>query len=487
MRSAAAASLVSVVLAALPGCRPEAPAADPQSSAARSEASAATPAAPEASTAAETGPFTCIHHPEVLVPVQQPCPECGMKLIPAQGRGAYVCLQHLESVDIAAGECPRCGSALVLAETTKLWNCRRHSEVDLDDGGDCPLCGEVLRPALAAVVWICAKELEKGLRGPNGADDPGLEKLQLKGQGLGFASEHVSLESGRCRVCKGRLLKVLASLPHGDHNPKHGGVFFMASDRWHHVEGTLPRPGEFRLYLYDNFTRPLSAVGFEGKLFRSRLDAGGALVEDPAPIALQASLTGEYLKAEVPDAKPPFYCVVALPLRGKEERFDFGFQALSEEGSLSAPAPRAAGAAPAGTAALPAPSTPSGFVTEILVRDLRVRLLIQEHAWRQLYVPAFEAKELALALEDKFRGETLKESEGQGASAATPERAQEVSASVREVVRGAWLLDFHGDQGDRAGVLEAYKVFRRGVQRLGRLHPMAPDPSGGESEAVGGR
>jgi hypothetical protein len=47
--------------------------------------------------------------------------------------------------------------------------------------------------------------------------------------------------------------------PHSNHIPQHGGIFFMALDNEHHLEGVLLKSGVFRVYLYDAFTRPLSA------------------------------------------------------------------------------------------------------------------------------------------------------------------------------------------------------------------------------------
>ena len=51
---------------------------------------------------------------------------------------------------------------------------------------------------------------------------------------------------------------------HADHDPKHGGLLFMADNIYHHLEGTYAEAGVFRLYLYDDYTKPIDAQGTSG-------------------------------------------------------------------------------------------------------------------------------------------------------------------------------------------------------------------------------
>ncbi|MEJ1392592.1 MAG: hypothetical protein RPU64_00080 [Candidatus Sedimenticola sp. (ex Thyasira tokunagai)] len=52
-------------------------------------------------------------------------------------------------------------------------------------------------------------------------------------------------------------------LPHMDHNPRHGGQFFMAANKHYHLEGVYSMECGFELYLYDEFTRPINPDVFQ--------------------------------------------------------------------------------------------------------------------------------------------------------------------------------------------------------------------------------
>lgn len=66
-------------------------------------------------------------------------------------------------------------------------------------------------------------------------------------------------KQGKCPKCGMKLQDVKSHL---DHNAKHGGVFFMAPDQHHHVEGTISDEHEFRIYFYDEYTKAIPVGKF---------------------------------------------------------------------------------------------------------------------------------------------------------------------------------------------------------------------------------
>lgn len=106
------------------------------------------------------------------------------------------------------------------------------------------------------------------------------------------------------------------SLAHADHSPRHGGVFFMAPNGIHHLEGTL-REDEFRLYLYDHFTQPIDARPYQARVGNRRLEA--------AP-------NGEYLRLQLDSGPGPIEVTAFVRFAsGREERFDFVFHDSGQE------------------------------------------------------------------------------------------------------------------------------------------------------------
>src|ERR1041384_7380965 len=89
-----------------------------------------------------------------------------------------------------------------------------------------------------------------------------------------------------------------SSAAHQDHNPKHGGTFFMAMDNRHHVEGLLVPPGVFRLYLYDAHTKPVAPA--ELKQAKGTVQWGDS--DNSPQVSLVLAKNGEYLEA-VPDKR----------------------------------------------------------------------------------------------------------------------------------------------------------------------------------------
>ena len=128
---------------------------------------------------------------------------------------------------------------------------------------------------------------------------------------------------------------------HQDHDPRHGGTFFMALDGIHHLEGILVPPATFRVYVYDTHTSPISGGELqkaEGKVLWG--DSPGA-----PEIALHAAPDGESLEAELGEpARFPVTLTLLLrfpgaPPQSRPELFTFPFSHYSHPPSGSSDHP----------------------------------------------------------------------------------------------------------------------------------------------------
>ena len=159
------------------------------------------------------------------------------------------------------------------------------------------------------------------------------------------------------------------------------------------------------------------------------------------PVALSTAADALETPVDTPAGeRAAFTAFVHFPERDAEDRFDFIFLSEEEKATL------AAEAAPTELPELRVPDTPQAILDAIRDRDRRVQSLIAQGRWADLFIPALEAKELALAY-----GETA---------------SDRPWVALKRIVRGAWLLDLYGDQGDRVRVGEAYEIFADGMRGL---------------------
>lgn len=134
---------------------------------------------------------------------------------------------------------------------------------------------------------------------------------------------------------------------HGDHSPKHGGQFFMAPNKFHHLEGVLASASEFRVYFYDDHTKPVPAGTFrdKSKVEVQRIGADGRETGTPLQLPLTVDPAGDFLSAAVPgEMKLPLYFSAWLmfPNQKEPDLFNFSFDKVAETGRMtpSAPSPK---------------------------------------------------------------------------------------------------------------------------------------------------
>ena len=106
---------------------------------------------------------------------------------------------------------------------------------------------------------------------------------------------------------------------HSDHESKRGGVLMMKDD-WH-IEG-VQVDNQFRVYLFNEFTRPVPVGKITGKLVLP-LPPGAKSDADEPTTPLQLSKDGMYLHADRPAVYPDDALTVRLVLDGQESSFSF--------------------------------------------------------------------------------------------------------------------------------------------------------------------
>ena len=257
---------------------------------------------------------------------------------------------------------------------------------------------------------------------------------------------------------------------HMDHTPRQGGTVFMAPDSFHHIEGTFPEPGLFRLYATDNYREAVDVSDWTGRAvtLEEYDEATDEFVEVKA-FDLFASPDGAYLEALIPISDPNFDVPAEITAKVifeedfPAERFDFIFGALSNEAAADAPASVIFGgdapeAVPLAQRILPdIPGEASRIAAEIATRDRQIQDLIARGAFTELFIPALQAKELALALQ-------------RSTSELPAASSNRIRIAVRHLVRSAYLLDWYGDLGNKNDVDSAYAIFGGAVGEINAVY-----------------
>jgi hypothetical protein len=267
---------------------------------------------------------------------------------------------------------------------------------------------------------------------------------------------------GRCTIDGRELVIARERRPHGDHNPRHGGLFFMASDNTHHIEATYPSAGVFRVFVYDEYTRPLPLKGVSARVVTR--EANGREIE---AFPLRPSQGGAYLEARIGTRALPLTVTakVAFAPKAAEQRFDFSFPGYTKEPTAPAPAVVSLTSVPPSPAAsglgVPTPPAATATVSELLAdlteQNEKVLALLQRGAYAEMYFPALAAKEDALALEQR-------------AGRLPNEQRAQISEASRRLVLAAWLVDMYGDLGNKPKLTEAYQTFAGAVRDLKAAH-----------------
>ena len=183
---------------------------------------------------------------------------------------------HPDIVETKPGTCPLCKMNLVAARLDAAWMCPLHAAVIETAPGSCRLCARTLVPVTVSLAWTCRGEVN----------------AQHLEPGLAPTARRAS-PSGRCVRTATTTRSTAAS---SSWRPTTGTT-----------EGTYPRAGSFRLFVYDDYARALNpaALGqINGRLVaEERYDPATKKTTELRVFPLCLSKDGLYLEAD-PDTVP---------------------------------------------------------------------------------------------------------------------------------------------------------------------------------------
>ncbi len=412
---------------------------------------------------------------------------------------SYVCPSPGEEsfIDDRPGICPKSGAELNAVRLDIAYKCLRTSYIG-EKPGTCPMDHTDLVPVTASIFWLCK-------------DDPNPGKRYL--------------EPGVCRAGAPRE-KAFEVRPHGDHNPRHGGPsVFMSEDLYHHVEATLVAPTKrgpavFRVYFYDEYTRPIRATGVSAHV--ALTDSSGTAIGTPIPLVQSSIRDGNAMEVRMPDVPAPsqrapafFALHVKLKPTDRDWVTNHTFTSYSQEpapvrsgpatlradrsappspstASVQNPASisAAAQAAPASADAVangrapadpgvggpsttgvsggvnPGGSGPSGMVvaplpetTQGLVAELQKNMDSVTREWQAGHLNAVWYPAL------RAKDVALKLQEDHD-SDVTALKQPELTSAVKQVTLSAWQIDSAGDLGNKEKMAVLYDVFHAAAEEI---------------------
>jgi Heavy metal binding domain len=422
------------------------------------------------------------------------------KLPPLQ----YTCPMHPEVLEDKPGSCRLCKMPLepTRIDTELNYSCPDHPVVIAAKPGICPVDRRrEMVPVVVTLHWTCKQSPDQKLMDP-----------------------------GKCADGSDRAL-VKQIRAHGDHNPRHGGIFYMAQDQWHHMEGTYPAAGQFRAYFYDNYTQPIDAKAFSGSVVLQAIDPATKTPKDVATFPMRLSRDGKTLEATLKgdqrpakDAATTMVAKVKMAKDGPEQPFTFAFVEYSKDlvtpptgatagkpattatvstgkpaaATTTPPAPPASAPAAATTAAeasarqaQPAPQPPTVAVPAIdncepnmartdalllsdsLPRNSKALLNLLGMCSDEVQ-KLVQGSQFGFVYQPTMLGKDIALALENYLNEVPSARRAQASDAIRRTVLAAWQLDMFGDMGNQEKITEAFNHFAAAIAAVKTAYAAKP-------------